>query len=159
MRNFLATIASREVRHLTVAIFVFLLVTSLSAQVIPTSDPPQYGPFNGTFLADGEGLTKEIGEKDTVLRADLPWSLYAWVQSSETTKQLTLIGGVGDPNEQYPRYLAADRGRILLWVGGDNEVSAAKELTQSKWHLLAATFDGSDFRLYADGVEVGSGKL
>ena len=32
-------------------------------------------------------------------------------------------------------------------------------LTPGKWHLLAATFDGEEFHLYSDGVQVAGGKL
>ena len=39
-----------------------------------TNDPPSYGPFNGTFLPDGDGLKKPLVKDDSVLRADSPWS-------------------------------------------------------------------------------------
>src|SRR5271170_11411 len=44
-----------------------------------TNTPPVYGPYNGVFLPDGEGLNKKLIDNDTVLLPDSPWTLYAWV--------------------------------------------------------------------------------
>jgi hypothetical protein len=130
-----------------------------SAQVIETNEPPQYGPYNGIFLPDGDGLKKTIGEHDTVLRPDLPWSLYAWVNPSEIENGLVLIGGVGDPTEEYPRYLATQNGHISFWLGLDNSVTSSTSLVVNKWQFMAVTFDGAQFHLYSDNGEVGNGRL
>src|SRR5271165_620180 len=58
---------------------LFCAPRSSQAQVsIPyttvTNDPPVYGPYNGVFLPDGEGLYKKLPENDTVLLADSPWT-------------------------------------------------------------------------------------
>ena len=44
--------------------------TVAKAQFPVTNDPPFYGPFNGVFLSDGEGLKKNLAKDDSVLRAD-----------------------------------------------------------------------------------------
>src|SRR5580698_11312671 len=41
----------------------------------------------------------------------------------------------------------------------DNILSAPAALAPGRWHLLAATFNGDEFRIYSDGAEVASGKL
>jgi hypothetical protein len=140
---------------------VVCLLTGAYAQVatIVTNDPAEYGPFNGVFLQGGDGLKKPIGEHDTVLRADLPWSLYCWAKTDEPLTAPVLVAGLGDTSEEYPRYLASDGNHLLLWMGKDNSLSAPASLTPGKWHLLAATFNGNDFHLYSDGAEVGGGKL
>jgi hypothetical protein len=132
---------------------------SVDAQIPITNDPPIYGPYNGVFLRGGDGLKKPVVEHDTVLRADSPWSLYCWVRSEAALNGPTLLAGVGDPSEVYSRYLGFDAGKLLLWAGTDNGLSAPTAITPGEWHLLAATFDGSDFHLYNDGVQVASGKL
>jgi hypothetical protein len=129
------------------------------SQVQPTNDPPSYGPFNATFLPDGDGLKKPLVKTDSVLRADSPWSLYAWLKSEEPTKSVSLIAGVGDPAEEFSRYLALDDEHVILWMGKDNTLSGTAALTPRKWHFVAATFDGEEFRLYGDGVQVANGKL
>src|ERR1700687_1487570 len=85
-------------------------VTAANAQLPTTNDPPLYGPWNGTFFLDGDGLHQRMVKDDSVLRADSPWSMYCWVRPEEAPKAFTLLAGVGDVTEQYPRYLAADAG-------------------------------------------------
>ncbi len=131
-----------------------------AAQVIVTNTPAQYGPYNGTFLADGMGLKMSLADAhDTVLRADLPWSIYCWVRTSEPVEARELVAGLGSISAENPRYLGIDAGKVTLWMGKGNELSGAADLKVGEWHLLAATFDGRRFHLYADGSQVGSGVL
>ena len=44
-------------------------------------------------------------------------------------------------------------------MGTDNVLSGSTTLIPGKWHFVAATFDGEQFRLYSDGAQVASGKL
>jgi hypothetical protein len=129
------------------------------AQAIVTNDPPAYGPFNGITLPDGDGIAKPMAEHDSVLRADLPWTFYAWVRPSEMVTEFSLIAGVGDPTEEYPRYIASDGARLLLWIGRDNELAAPLSLTPGHWHFVAASFDGREFRLFCDGMELAHSAL
>lgn len=152
----------RQIPAVLRAFFLFLFVLfsiAIQAQIPVTNNPPYYGPYNGSFLADGDGLSKALLKDDTVLRADSPWSLYAWVQIPEQPSAVTLIAGMGDPTEEYPRYLAYDGRALSLWMGKDNSLTGTATFTPGKWHLVAATFDGNDFRLYSDGVQVACGKL
>jgi hypothetical protein len=128
------------------------------AQII-TNDPPFYGPFSAVFLPDGEGLKKPLLEHDSVLQADSPWSLYFWFQPAEALKAPTLLAGIGNPTEQYPRYLGLDGNKLILWMGKDNSFAAPAALTPEKWRFLAATFDGTEFHRYSGGTEVAKGKL
>jgi hypothetical protein len=144
---------------LSTALTIFLLAAVLSspAQTAMTNDPPFYGPFNGIFLPDGDGLQKKLTEHDSVLQAESPWSLYCWIRIEEAPKIPTLVAGVGDTNEEYPRYLGLDAGKVTLWLGKDNSLEAAATLAPATWHLLAATFDGNDFHLYSDGQQLAGG--
>jgi Exo-beta-D-glucosaminidase Ig-fold domain/Glycosyl hydrolases family 2/Concanavalin A-like lectin/glucanases superfamily/Glycosyl hydrolases family 2, sugar binding domain/Glycosyl hydrolases family 2, TIM barrel domain len=132
--------------------------TVLTAETIVTNDPPVYGPFNGIFLPGGNGLKKTMVKDDSVLRADSPWSMYAWVKTEEPIAARTLVAGMGDPEEEYSRYLAVDGSHVMLWMGKDNSLSAPVTLSAREWHLLAATFDGQSFHVYSDGTEVADGK-
>jgi hypothetical protein len=124
-----------------------------------TNDPPAYGPYNGVFLPDGEGLNKKLTENDTVELADSPWTLYAWVNADEAVTKPTLIAGLGNPEDEYARYVAVAPGKLILWGGKDNSLDGPVTLAPGKWHLIAATFDGERFHLFYDGVEVASGSL
>ncbi len=141
-------------------ISIFLLIAACCyAQTPVTNDPPLYGPFKAVFLADGDGVRKSMVKDDSVLRADSPWSLYGWVKTEEEMKPPSLVAGIGDPAEEYSRYLAMDSEHVILWMGEESTLSGTALLTPRKWHLLVATFDGSEFRLYSDGNQVSRGKL
>jgi hypothetical protein len=150
-------------RHLTFGgMICFFLLASLVgsfSQTPVTNDPPFYGPFNATLLSGGDGLKKPLEKDDSVLRADSPWSLYAWVKSAEALNGPALVAGMADPSEEFSRYLALDSEHVILWMGKNNSLSGAASLVPGKWHFLAATFDGHQFQLYSDGAQVASGKL
>jgi len=139
--------------------FLLIVTTLCYSQAPVTNDPAYYGPFNAIFLPDGDGLTKHLAKDDSVLRADSPWSLYAWVKPAESPKAPALIAGLGDPTEEFPRYLAVDSGHVILSIGKDNCLSSTQSLLPGKWHFLAATFDGAEFTLYSDGAKIAAGKL
>jgi hypothetical protein len=152
--------AARRTARKFIVLAAFCVVgrtAPVRAQIV-TNDPAVYGPYNAVFLADGEGLEKALGAHDSVLRADSAWSLYAWVKTGEAPQGFSLVAGMGAPWEEYPRYLALDADKLELWMGKDSILSAHVALDPAKWHFLVATFDGSDFRLYSDGVHVADGK-
>jgi hypothetical protein len=92
----------------------FFCAARARAQIsVPTNDPPFYGPYNGAFLAGGDELKKHLLKGDTVLRADSPWSLCAWVWMDEAPKGALLIAGVGDAGEEYSRYLGVDGDKLV----------------------------------------------
>ena len=132
---------------------------ALAQNWIPTNDPAYYGPFNGVFLPDGDGLKKPLAKDDTVTRADSRWTVYGWVWLDEAPKGPTLIAGIGKPEDEYSRYLGIDGDKLILWAGKDNVLSGAAALTPKKWHFVAASFDGRDFHLFAEGTSVADGKL
>src|SRR5271163_322637 len=131
-----------------ISVCVIAAAASCHSQTPVTNDPPFYGPFNAVFFAGGDGLKKPLEKADSILRADSPWSMYAWVRSGETPAGPSLISGMGDPSEEFSRFLALDSQQAILWMGKDNSLSGAVSLAPGKWHFLAATFDGADFRLY-----------
>ncbi|MGA2810199.1 MAG: LamG-like jellyroll fold domain-containing protein [Candidatus Acidiferrum sp.] len=138
---------------------VFFFTGRLFAQMPRTNDPPQYGPYNGVFLNGGDGLKMKLEEHDSVLRADSAWTMYCWLKIAEPLEAATLLAGLGEPNEEYPRYLSADAHTLSLWMGKGNSLTAPVTLAAGKWTFLAATFDGTEFRLYRDGAQVAVGTL
>ncbi|HEY0564297.1 MAG TPA: LamG-like jellyroll fold domain-containing protein, partial [Terriglobales bacterium] len=144
-----------------IAVLVALLA-SAHAQNRPEPltyvEPPQYGPYNGVFLAGGDGLNKTVAEKDPVLKADAPWTLFAWVNADDTGGT-RYIAGIGDPSEEYSRYLVLRDGAPGIAFGKDNALFAKTTVPAHEWHALAATFDGSEIRIYRDGAEVANGRL
>jgi hypothetical protein len=141
------------------SICLFATASPATSQVQATNDPPFYGPFNAVFLPDGDGLKKSLVKNDSVLRADSPWSLYAWVKPAEALKMPSLVAGLGEPEEEFSRYLALSSENLILWIGKDDSLSGTTSLAPAKWHFVAATFDGEELRLYSDGAEIANGKL
>src|SRR5208283_4538582 len=134
-------------------------VSLAHAQIVPTNDPPVYRPYNAVILQGGDGLRKPMVARDTVLRADSPWTLYCWVQSDAAITAPVLVAGYGDVAGEYARFLGLEPGKLMLWMGADNSFSAPATISPGKWQFVAATFDGSVFRLYSDGAQVGQGSL
>ncbi len=130
------------------------------AQIVPTNDPPVYGPYNVVSLQGGDGVQKKMVERDTVLRADSPWTMYAWVRTDAAPVAPALVAGFGDVAGEYSRFLGIEPGKLMLWMGPDNSLSAPATITPGKWQFIAATFDGTSvFRLYSEGAQVGQGVL
>src|SRR5271169_5357570 len=149
-------------RVLGIGIVALLLTACVSAaysQIVPTNNPPVYGPYNAVILQGGDGLRKNMVARDTVLRPDSPWTLYAWIQCDSPITAPVLVAGYGDVAGEYSRFLGLDPGKLMLWAGPENTLSAPATITPGKWQFVAATFDGSVFRLYADGAQVGQGSL
>ena len=148
-------------RSAAAALAVFIATASAQpAAVVFATDAPQFGPYNATFLADGPGLAKPIpNPRDPILLADAPWSLFCWIKASDPIDAFSLVAGLGSTTAEYPRYLGLDSGKIVLWLGEDNQLTTPASLKPGEWHLLAATFDGARFHLSADGQPASSGTL
>lgn len=126
----------------------------------PSNDPPRYGPYNAVFLQGGLGLRVALLNKtDTVLRADAPWTLSCWYNSANPVQGLELLAGIGEVTGEFPRYLAIEPGKVVLWDGQGNQLAGAARNEPGTWHLVSATFDGSRFRLFSDGQQVAEGSL
>jgi hypothetical protein len=154
----------RAIRQAPCSFFllVLILLSTVSfsvAQIVPTNDPPVYGPYNAVILQGGDGLRKHMVERDTVLRADSPWTMYAWINVASPVTAPELVAGYGDVSAEYARYLGLDAGKVMLWAGQENSFSAPAAISPGKWQFVAATFDGTQFRLYSDGAQVGQGGL
>ena len=142
-----------------ILIFFLVLGEPSQSQSSVTTDPPFYGPYNAIFLLDGDGLRKPLLKDDSVLRAESSWTLYTWVKPSEISKGLTLLAGIGDPSDEFPRYLAIDAGHLILWIGKENTLPSTATLAPGHWQFVAATFDGEAFTLYEGGAQVATGNL
>ena len=133
-----------------VAAAMLLSVATLNAQTAAQV----YGPYNAVFIADGTGLAKKASPLNAALNADSAWSMYCWVQSDGPLPANTLIAGIGAPAGPTGRFLAVDNGKLALWVGGANKLSAPATLDPPNWHFIAATYDGQNATVYADGNAV-----
>ena len=121
-----------------------------------------YGPYNGSFLQGGLGLTHSLHEHEALASAQADWSMSLWLKTDE--RDLTsLIAGVGRPDESTPRYLGLERGRPVFWAGGagdGHELAGSAALQPGVWHSLAVSVGADGMtHLFADGAEVASGTV
>ncbi|WP_419252743.1 glycosyl hydrolase 2 galactose-binding domain-containing protein [Caulobacter sp. ErkDOM-YI] len=117
------------------------------------------GPFNFTFPAGGDEIARDLPgfAAGAVLPADSPWSLSAWMRSSERPRGPALIAGVGDPTGK-GRYLVLDASGFGATSGG-RTIRADAAWLPGEWHHVTAVFDGGAVRLFVDGHAVGAGTL
>jgi hypothetical protein len=134
------------------------LCSLASAQRPATTDPLQYGPYNGVFLPDGLGLRVNIANpQDTLLQADSPWTIYCWIKPSEPIKDVELLAGLGNISSEYARFLIVAPGKVGLWIGPDDQLNGSATAEPDKWQLITATFDGQQFHLYSNERNVANG--
>ncbi|HVP50025.1 MAG TPA: LamG-like jellyroll fold domain-containing protein, partial [Candidatus Bathyarchaeia archaeon] len=156
-----ASFLSSRLSRLHCLSLVLLAVLSGRAQLVPTNDPPVYGPYNADIKAGGDGVHRKMVEKDTVLRAESAWTMYGWLWLDAAVTGPELVAGYGDVGSEYSRYIGLEPGKLTMWAGPENSFTAAATVTPGKWQFVAASFDGgSVFRLYGDnGTQVGQGVL
>ena len=118
---------------------------------------PAYAPYSGQFLLGGRGLLFPLSEKESLLQPSQPWTMELWF-NADRDDMTTLLAGWGDPAAEDSRYLGLRAGRPVLRLGYNNEIAGTAALTGGGWHHLAASFDGINAHVYADGREVASGK-
>jgi Exo-beta-D-glucosaminidase Ig-fold domain/Concanavalin A-like lectin/glucanases superfamily/Glycosyl hydrolases family 2/Glycosyl hydrolases family 2, TIM barrel domain len=171
------SIVQRILPRIAIGLLISACTSSaIKAQAPPSNDPPEYGPYSAILLPDGAGLRYRMAKPqetpspvefrrgetpyaDSVLQASSPWTISAWYSPAEAIEERELIAGVGDITGEYPRYLCVEQGKVALWMGSQNELSAPQAGVQDTWHQIAATFDGEQMRLYSDGVAVAHGLL
>jgi hypothetical protein len=148
----------RRFRH--AAFLVLALPPALAPAQVPAATPTaaQFGPYNGFFLADGPGLSRPIPDtRDSILLPDSPWTMYCWIRTGETVATPEPVAALGTAANA--RLLSIDASRVILETAPGVQLSGPASLAPNQWHLVAASFDGSQVHLYADGQPVASGKL
>ena len=133
-------------------------VLSPRAAAQSAAAPPAYGPFNVHSISGGIGVTKQLAAHDPLALSGSGWSLSLWVKS-DTANQTTLLAGVGQPLETFPRFLGLRDGNSIFWAGDDHTLETATPLAPNTWHSLAVFVDGTDTHLLVDGADVAHAPL
>ncbi|MHC4178857.1 MAG: family 78 glycoside hydrolase catalytic domain, partial [Planctomycetota bacterium] len=130
------------------------------------------GPGSLTYVAgrlgkavqlDGEGETIKIPHS-AKLKPAAQITISAWIKPTECTDAWREIYRKEDANARHLLAIGKTDGLWGLWCGlgvGGKYVErgaplAKKLLTAGQWHLVAATYDGTSIRFFADGRQVGS---
>ena len=145
----------------TVLAVCFTLLVGLSAIPVPAQSaapPPSYGPYSVRSLAGGIGVTQKMSAHDPLAFSGSDWSLTLWVKPA-IANQTTLLAGVGDPHQAFPRYLGLRKGVPFFWAGEQHALNAARPLAVNTWHSIAVSVEGPDTHLFVDGTEVAHAAL
>jgi hypothetical protein len=136
-----------------------LLSSSLGvASAQSVAPPPDYGPYSARVLAGGLGLTEPMSAHDPLALSGSGWSLTLWVKPADPN-QTTLLAGVGDPLEAFPRFLGLRDGKPFFWAGAQQFLNASTTLAPNTWHSIAVAIEGADTHLFVDGVDAAHAAL
>lgn len=147
------------------------LIAEYAANAAPSNPQKEYGYRNGELLITAETSISTSANNSLSLNgssayAEIPNSaslnitgaltLEAWVKTSSTTgyQQIVSRYGYGASNGGYELLLYNGKVRLDIfhngtsysWLAGNTVISA------NEWHHVAGVFDGTQYRVYLDGV-------
>jgi hypothetical protein len=117
-----------------------------------TKSPSSYGTYTGDL---GLGTTTPI------------FTFFMWVKPNDVTNGVSYSwfisygkesGAVGGAPMILP-YFAASPNLVASFGSGKADINTGTALTNDQWVCLATTCDGTTYRLYKNGVQVGSALL
>jgi hypothetical protein len=115
------------------------------------------GPYNVTILEGGEGLTRPLSPASASLEARGHWSMTGWVNPRREQSGVAVLFAVG-ANQQEGRALLSVDGALAFHAAGQTIRTDAK-LAPGSWTAVAASYDGTTLRLYANGRAAGAVEL
>ena len=131
-----------------------LLACVLAAQAA-AQVPENGGPYNATFLEGGVGIERELKGAERLAAAGAPFAVYAWVRpdARQGGGDAVVLVGLGDAQSGLCRCLALVNGR-LAFRGAGVQVDSEMPIEPGRWTHVAASYDGREVTLYADGRRV-----
>jgi Concanavalin A-like lectin/glucanases superfamily len=116
-----------------------------------------------SLLLNGTDASVQAPDSDSLDLANSPITLEAWVKYNSTGLNQTIIGkeshGVASGGGGYELSITnLGKARLNIWTAYNVYVAVigATTLTPDVWHHIAAVADGSQRRIYLDGVLDGS---
>ncbi|MBD0823966.1 LamG-like jellyroll fold domain-containing protein [Aestuariibaculum marinum] len=86
------------------------------------------------------------------------FSIEAWVKPNDLTGTKTIFSrkDYAVDNAGYDLSIVNGGTVKFSWYGSNGSVSSSHPITTQRWYHIAVTFNGSDYILYVDGLQVGS---
>ncbi|MCR8668641.1 T9SS type A sorting domain-containing protein [Aestuariibaculum sp. M13] len=86
------------------------------------------------------------------------FSIEAWVKPNDLTGTKTIFSRKDYTvnNAGYDLSIVNGGTVKFSWYGSNGSVSSSHPITTQRWYHIAVTFNGSDYILYVDGLQVGS---
>lgn len=134
-----------------------MLGMGLALSATSATDPrSNVGPYNVTFLEGGVGLTRPLAADMPLLAAGAPWSMTGWLNVTRAREETIVLAAIGDGAARTCRCLLLRNGNLALGAGPRAQFSSSTAIRPNEWTAIAATYDGTVARLYANGNEVAS---
>lgn len=126
---------------------------AVAAAPLHAEVPDNGGPYNLRILEGGIGVERELPAGSTVLAANAPFTLSAWVHPDRIQPgEVTLIQQ-GRADCAPCRALVLADGHPALRLG-DSFLASSAPLPAGSWSQLTATFDGKTARLFIGGKPI-----
>lgn len=132
----------------TTLISAFGLIATMHAQTALNFDG------NNDHVVIGNTLTADLEGINT-------FTVEAWVNSASTTGLGVIVGNYSFPtnNNEMQFQLRRDNNQYTFWLDdGDGYqvvIAGAGSVQVGEWQHVAGTWDGSEIKIYVDGVELG----
>jgi hypothetical protein len=107
---------------------------------------------NGTAV-ELNGSSQYVTAGKSLLNGLQKFSLSVWVRPDSLTPDKSFVG----QNGLIELGIDTQSDRIDLWTANGGSLSATAPLAMSKWSHVVAVGEGTNLRLYVNGIEVGSG--
>ncbi len=124
-----------------------------------TTSSPTTGKIGQALKITGNGTSQKIISANVpAITGTASRTMAAWVRVSSCTDPGGLLGMGAVSNAQF--YLTcslANTFNFALWSNSSASINSGIASRDNAWHHLVATYDGTNTRLYVDGVLKGSG--
>ncbi len=125
----------------------------------PAYGPDRNGNPTGAIVLNGSSQSIAIGNP-TNLQITGQITLAAWIRPTVTKAgQMNVLnkGHVTSPsNGEMTLRVTNNALEIIGWNGANHGVSVANSATLNTWQHVCGVYDGTTWRLYKNGVEIGS---
>jgi formylglycine-generating enzyme required for sulfatase activity len=119
-----------------------------------TEDISDTGKIDGTLTFDGIGDYVQIADSDALSPSD-EVTVCGWFYFNDASEN---VGLIWKHNYNYVLYTYSNSVYFIVWspTDGPSQASFSTSLLESGWNFIAGAFDGTNSRLYLNGVPSGS---
>jgi len=124
---------------------------------------PQMSKYVSAPWQDFNGTSTRVDQADDPTLDLSVWTLVAWFRTGASYSAEGMIinkGGIGSDtageNMNYGVFINTSnqlQGKFETGAGVDNDVTSPLTYNDNKWHCVVFTYDGSNMKLYVDGVQ------
>lgn len=141
----------RKTKFVVLLILALYSVTGFSQALIRSNNALDFDGNND--------IVEVVVDSNLDVRANKNFTLEAWIYTpyfNTEPQDGTILAWYDVPNNKGYRLAAGGSGRVYFGIHNDTVdaelISSSSRLSASKWHHVAATYNGSKLRIYVDGL-------